>query len=61
MAEEAETSTVATEAVADFRRGRDFAAWFGLVPRQRSSGSKQRLGQSSKWDNANIRRLLMSA
>lgn len=27
-----------------FRRGRDFAAWLGLVPRQRSSGSKERLG-----------------
>ena len=27
-----------------FRRGRDFAAWLGLVPRQHSSGGKQRLG-----------------
>ena len=26
-----------------FRRGRDFAAWLGLVPRQHSSGGKQRL------------------
>jgi len=27
-----------------FRRGRDFAAWLGLVPRQHSLGGKQRLG-----------------
>ncbi|TCP20730.1 transposase [Rhodovulum adriaticum] len=28
----------------EFRRGRDFAAWLGLVPRQHSSGGKQKLG-----------------
>ena len=28
-----------------FRRGRDFAAWLGLVPRQYSSGGKERLGR----------------
>src|SRR5512144_3209733 len=31
-----------------FRRGRDFAAWLGLVPTQHSSGGKQRLGRTSK-------------
>ena len=31
-----------------FRRSRDFAAWLGLVPRQRSTGGKQRLGKTSK-------------
>jgi transposase len=31
-----------------FRRGRDFAAWLGLVPCQRSTGGKQRLGRTSK-------------
>jgi len=31
-----------------FRRGRDFAAWVGLVPRQHSTGGKQRLGKTSK-------------
>lgn len=28
--------------MSDFRRGRDFAAWLGLVPRQHSSGGKDR-------------------
>lgn len=31
-----------------FRRGRDFAAWLGLVPRQHSTGGKQKLGKTSK-------------
>src|SRR3546814_774987 len=31
-----------------FRCGRDFAAWLGLVPRQFSSGGKERLGRISK-------------
>ena len=34
--------------MAEFRRGRDFAAWLGLVPRQHSSGGKARLGRISK-------------
>lgn len=42
-----------------FRRGRDFAAWLGLVPRQRSTGGKQRLGRVSKAGQADIRRLLI--
>ena len=29
-----------------FRRGRDFAAWLGLVPKQNSTGGKPRLGQN---------------
>ncbi|WP_292520758.1 IS110 family transposase [Mesorhizobium sp.] len=29
--------------MASFKRGRDFAAWLGLVPRQHSSGGKERL------------------
>ena len=32
-----------------FRRGRDFAAWVGLTPSQRSSGGKQKLGATRKW------------
>ena len=32
----------------NFARGRDFAAWLGLVPRQHSSGGKDRLGRISK-------------
>jgi transposase len=43
-----------------FRRGRDFAAWLGLVPRQHSSGGKERLGRISKAGQADIRRLLIT-
>ena len=42
-----------------FRRGRDFAAWLGLVPRQSSSGGKARLGKVSKAGQHDIRRLLV--
>jgi transposase len=42
-----------------FRCGRDFAAWLGLVPRQFSSGGKERLGRTSKAGQADIRRLLI--
>ena len=31
-----------------FRRGRDFSAWLGLVPRQHTTGGKPRLGKVSK-------------
>ena len=34
--------------MASFRRGRDFSAWLGLVPRQNSTGGKPRLGRISK-------------
>ena len=44
---------------AQFRCGRDFAAWLGLVPRQHSSGGKERLGRVSKAGQADIRRLLI--
>ncbi len=42
-----------------FKRGRDFAAWLGLVPRQHSTGGKQRLGKTSKMGQRDIRRLLI--
>lgn len=42
-----------------FRVGRDFAAWLGLVPLQRSSGGKQKLGAISKMGERTIRRLLI--
>lgn len=42
-----------------FRRGRDFAAWLGLVPRQQSTGGKQILGKTSKMGQRDIRRLLI--
>jgi transposase len=42
-----------------FKRGRDFAAWLGLVPRQHSTGGKQALGKISKMGQRDIRRLLI--
>lgn len=42
-----------------FKRGRDFAAWLGLVPLQKSTGGKQRLGKISKMGQRDIRRLLV--
>ena len=41
-----------------FRRGRDFAAWLGLVPRQRTTGGKPRLGRIAKAGQRDLRRLL---
>jgi transposase len=43
-----------------FRRGRDFAAWLGLVPRQPSSGGKERHGRISKAGQTDIRYLLIT-
>lgn len=42
-----------------FKCGRDFAAWLGLVPRQNSTGGKQKLGKTSKMGQRDIRRLLI--
>lgn len=42
-----------------FRRGRDFAAWLGLTPRQMSTGGKQKLGAISKMGERTLRRLLI--
>lgn len=42
-----------------FRRGRDFAAWLGLTPRQKSTGGKTRLGRTSKMGERTLRRLLI--
>jgi transposase len=42
-----------------FNCGRAFAAWLGLVPRQFSSGGKERLGRTSKAGQTDIRRLLI--
>src|SRR5271168_147363 len=42
-----------------FRSGRDFAAWIGLVPRQDSTGGKQRLGPISKQGDQYLRRILV--
>jgi len=42
-----------------FKNGRHFAAWLGLVPRQNSSGGKDRLGGITKAGDRSIRRLLV--
>jgi transposase len=42
-----------------FRAGRDFAAWLGLTPLQKSTGGKQKLGAISKMGERTIRRLLI--
>jgi transposase len=42
-----------------FRAGRDFAAWLGLTPLQRSTGGKRKLGAVSKMGERTIRRLLI--
>jgi transposase len=41
-----------------FRSGRDLSAWIGLVPKQTSTGGKERLGSISKAGNRYLRRLL---
>jgi transposase len=41
-----------------FRCGRDFSAWLGLTPLQKSTGGKQKLGQITKMGERTLRRLL---
>jgi len=45
--------------VETFAKGRDFAAWLGLTPVQRSTGGKQKLGATSKMGERTLRRLLI--
>ena len=42
-----------------FKSGRNLAAWIGLVPRQNSSGGKERLGGITKQGNRYLRQLLV--
>lgn len=42
-----------------FRSGRDLAAWIGLVPRQNSSGGKERLGSICKAGHRYLRQMLV--
>jgi len=42
-----------------FRSGRNLAAWIGLVPKQNSSGGKERLGGISKQGNRYLRQMLV--
>ena len=56
------TATAMIAAVADpkaFRNGRQMAAWIGLVPRQHSSGGKERLLGISKRGDVYLRKLLI--
>lgn len=43
----------------DFRNGRQFAAWLGLVPRQYSTGGKPKLGRITKRGDVYLRTLLV--
>ena len=55
------TALVAT--VADpkaFRSGRNFSAWIGIVPKQHSSGGKDRLGRISKQGDRYLRSLFVA-
>ncbi|MCW3477936.1 IS110 family RNA-guided transposase [Limobrevibacterium gyesilva] len=56
------TATVLAATVGDpnqFRSGRHFAAWLGLVPKQHSTGGRERLGGISKRGDAYIRKMLI--
>lgn len=56
------TATALAASVTDpslFRSGREFAAFLGLVPRQNSSGGKDRLGRISKMGDGYLRKLLV--
>jgi len=56
------TATALVAAVGDrtcFKNGRQFAAWLGLVPRQRSSGGKARLFGISKRGDRYLRTLMI--
>jgi transposase len=53
-------ATALVASIADpkaFRSGRDFSAWVGLVPKQNSSGGKDRLGSISKQGDRYLRGL----
>ena len=53
-------ATALVASVADpkaFRSGRDFSAWIGLVPKQTSSGGKDKLGSISKQGDRYLRSL----
>ena len=53
-------ATALVASVADpkaFRSGRDFSAWIGLVPKQNSSGGKERLGSITKRGDRYLRSL----
>ena len=57
------TASALAASIADphvFKSGRELAAWIGLVPRQTSTGGKQRLGRISKAGDHYLRWLLVA-
>jgi transposase len=53
-------ATALVASIADpkaFRSGRNFSAWVGLVPKQNSSGRKERLGGTTKQGDRYLRSL----
>jgi transposase len=53
-------ATALVASVADpkaFRSGRDFSAWIGLVPKQNSSGGREKLGSITKQGDRYLRSL----
>jgi transposase len=56
-------ATALVASVADpktFRSGRNFSAWIGLVPKQHSSGSREKLGSISKQGDRYLRSLFVA-
>ena len=56
-------ATALVASVADpktFRSGRNFSAWIGLVPKQHSSGGRDRLGSISKQGDRYLRSLFVA-
>lgn len=56
------TATALVAAVGDasaMAKGRDLSAWIGLVPRQKSTGGKSRLGRITKRGNPYLRKMLI--
>ena len=57
------TATALAASITDpsvFKSGREMAAWIGLVPRQNSTGGKERLGRISKQGDHYLRWLLVA-
>ncbi len=57
------TASALAASIADpsvFKNGRELAAWIGLVPRQSSTGGKERMGRISKQGDHYLRWLLVA-
>lgn len=55
------SAIIATVGAPDqFKTGREFAAWIGLTPLNKSSGGKERLGRISKMGDRYLRQLLVA-